>query len=324
MVFKLKSDEVQGIVLVLAGALLLSVMDAVMKVLLERGFSVMQLLAVRSWMIVPAMGLWAWFVLPKGGLTTKRPWQHLIRVAVGFFAPLFFFSSIQIMPLADATVIFFGATFMMTALSVPVLKEKVGPHRWGAVLVGFIGVVIATDPSGAVVSMGAVFAVLSSLAYAVMMLFTRWMGPGEGSFKQVFYFHAWMTVAATSYAFVLGEMKVMGVEDVAWLGLAGAIAISGHLCLTRGFSIAAVGAVAPFEYSALVWATLIGFLVWGHIPGVATMAGATIIVLSGLYLLHRETLSNKGKAVQACDAVETSPPPAAVPVSGAVMKKDET
>lgn len=123
------------------------------------------------------------------------------------------------------------------------------------------------------------------------MLLTRWMarerGSREGAFKQVFYFHVWVGVAAIAFAWA--DFNPMPWIDVGWIAMAGLFALTGHLCLTRAFSFAPVGLVAPFEYSAMVWAGLIGFAVWGHVPGVSTVVGAGVIVASGLYLLRRET-----------------------------------
>ena len=322
-VFHKLSPNVQGIMLILFGVLCLAVMDTVMKLLLDDGFAVLQVLAVRSWFVVPAMALWAWRTLGGEALRTKRPGLHFVRVVLGFFAPFFFFSALQTMALADATVIFFGATFLMTALSVPILKEKVGPHRWGAVVVGFVGVLIALEPGGefsfvtGTDALGPLYALLASLSYALLMLITRWMGPGEGAFKQVIYFHAWMCVAAT--AFSVSDFKPMSGGDVSLVVIAGGIAILGHLSLTRAFSIAPVGLVAPFEYTALVWATLFGFLVWGHVPGAPVLIGAAVIVGSGLYLLHRETRFERLKTATAKAASEGAPPPVAMPLPPSVV-----
>lgn len=319
---KLPSTNVQGIVLVILGVFALSVMDACMKLLLDDGYSVEQLLAVRSWMIVPGMLIWAWRRLPAGALTTKRPKVHFVRVVLGFFAPFCFFNALSVLPLADATVIFFGTTFIMTALSVPILKEQVGPHRWAAVVCGFLGVVIAAQPGGAFLggdgspewAYGVVMAVLSSFAYASFMLTTRWMGPGEGTFKQVLYFHVWLGLVTSVLA--APAFRAMPGADFALLVLAALIVVAGHLCLTHGFAIAPVGLVAPFEYTALVWAMGIGYVLWGHIPEPPVMVGAGIIVASGLYLLHRET--RKAVAQRPAKAGETvidgASPPAGAPV----------
>ncbi|HEY9079302.1 DMT family transporter [Magnetovibrio sp.] len=309
------NNNVQGIILILLGALFLSVMDAVVKVLLDTGFSVLQILAVRSWFVVPAMAVWAWRVLPPGALRTKRPALHFARAGLGFFAPFFFFSSLSTLPLADATVIFFGATFLMTALSVPLLKEHVGPHRWMAVVVGFFGVVVAANPGGDFFQSGAVFALLSSLSYSLFMLITRWMGPGEGAYKQVLYFQAYVGVASS--AFITTDFKPMAFDDLGLVVVISVIAVLGQLSLTRAFSIAPVGVVAPFEYSAMVWASLMGYWLWGHIPGQPTIVGAAIIVVSGLYLLHRETrLKRRERAlsVDTANTIEAAPPPTAVPM----------
>ena len=284
----------QGIVLILLGALLLSLMDGVMKHLLEQGYSVLQMMAVRGWFVVPIMLLWAWRKMPSGALKTTRPGIHFLRVFIGFGAPVFFFTSLQTMHLADATVIVFGSTFLMTALSVPLLKERVGPHRWTAVFLGMIGVVIAAGPTSDLVSGGALYAMLASLAYALMMLITRWMGPGESAFKQVLYFNVWSASIATIFS--IADFVSMPLMDLAWVFLTGALSVLGHLCLTRAFTIAPVGLVAPFEYSFMIWSTLIGFLVWGHIPGSSILLGAAIIVASGFYLIHRERALKKAKA----------------------------
>jgi len=321
MVESAPNTNLQGIVLILLGVLLLTVMDAVVKVLLDGGFSVLQILAVRSWFVAPAMAFWAWRVSSGRVLHTKRPALHFARVVLGFFAPFFFFSSLNTLPLADATVIFFGATFIMTALSVPLLKEYVGPHRWAAVVVGFLGVVVAANPSGDFFQSGAVLAMLSSLSYALFMLITRWMGPGEGAFKQVLYFHVWVGVVAS--AFVYADFKPMTVGDLGLVILVSVIAVSGHLCLTRGFSIAPVGVVAPFEYSAMVWASLMGYWMWGDIPGNATIIGAAIIVASGLYLLHRETRLQRRQGALEADAIEAAPAPIAVPVSVPISRPEQ-
>jgi len=321
MVDSAPNNNLQGIVLILLGVLLLTVMDAVVKVLLDDGFSVLQILAVRSWFVVPAMAVWAWRVSSGSILRTKRPALHFVRVVLGFFAPFLFFSSLTTLPLADATVIFFGATFIMTALSVPLLKEYVGPHRWGAVVVGFLGVVVAANPSGDFFQSGAVLAMLSSLSYALFMLITRWMGPGEGAFKQVLYFHAWVGVVAS--AFVYADFKPMTAGDLGLVVLVSVIAVSGQLCLTRGFSIAPVGVVAPFEYSAMVWASLMGYWLWGDIPGNATIIGAGVIVASGLYLLHRETRLKRPQGALEGDAIEAAPAPIAVPVSVPITRSEQ-
>lgn len=297
-----------GVLLVLAAVALLSTMDAVMKVLIDGGLAVLQILALRSALVVPFMTAWA---LKRGGvaaLKTGRWKLHLLRVALGTGAPVFFFSALKTLPLADATTIFFGATFIMTALSVVVLKEQVGPHRWTAVVVGFIGVVIAMRPtgggSGEALDVGSLYALGSSVSYALFILATRKLGSSEGALKQVLYFHMWLgMLGAVSLAF---HYRPFSGQEVAFAAVAGVLVVAGHLCLTRAFSIASVGLVAPFEYSALVWAALLGYFVWGDVPGPQVVLGAGVIVASGLYLMYRETRTARRSKREAGAAAETT------------------
>jgi len=298
-----------GVLLILAAVAFLSVMDAAMKVLIDGGLAVLQILALRSWLVVPLMTIWA---LKAGGvaaLKSDRVKLHLVRVMLGTGAPVFFFTSLKTLPLADATTIFFGSTFIMTALSVVVLKEHVGPHRWTAVLLGFVGVLVAMQPSGEALDVGVLYALGSSVSYALFALTTRKLGTSEGALKQVLYFHVWLGVlGAASLPFTYRPFTG---EEVGIVAGVGALVVVGHLCMTRAFTIAPVGLVAPFEYSALIWAGGLGFLVWGDVPGSALILGAAIIVASGLYLMYRERQA-AGRARPAALAAAAAAPVALI------------
>ena len=245
-----------GVLLVLAAVGFLSVMDAAIKVLVDGGLAVLQILALRSWLVVPLLAAWGWRRDGMAGLKTSRVKLHLLRVVLGTGAPVFFFTSLKTLPLADATTIFFGATFIMTALSVLVLKERVGPHRWAAVVLGFVGVVIAMRPTGTAWDVGSFYALGSSVSYSLFILATRKLGSSEGAVKQVLYFHAWLGVLGTlALPFVY---RPYSGEEVAIIVAVAALVVGGHLCLTRAFSIAEVGLIAPFEYSAMILAAALG------------------------------------------------------------------
>lgn len=309
MMQKTDNASLLGVVLILVAVALLSVMDAAMKVLIDGGLAVLQILALRSWLVVPLMTAWA---LKSGGIAaikSKRVELHLLRVVLGTGAPVFFFSSLKTLPLADATTIFFGSTFIMTALSVVVLKEHVGPHRWVAVFVGFVGVLIAMQPGGQGLDVGVLYALGASLSYALFTIATRKLGSSEGTLKLVLYFHVWLGILGTaSLAFTYRPFTG---DEVGIVACVGALVVGGHLCMTRAFTIAPVGLVAPFEYSALVWAATLGFLVWGDVPGPALILGAAIIVASGLYLMYRETLI-VGRAKTAALAAAAAVPVAVI------------
>lgn len=277
-----------GIGYIVGGVGFLSAMDAVAKILVGADYSVLQILAIRGWIIAAGLAL---FLPNLGGfaaLKSNQPYKHTIRILVGAASPFFFFSALKDQGLAEVTVIFFGgATFLMTALSALLFREKVGPHRWGAVIVGFIGIVIAARPGDGVLEAGSFQALAAGATYALMVLTTRWIGPSEGAFRPVFYYNFGMAVfASIALPFVF---KPMPMGDSATLGLLAVLAVLGHFGVTRAFQTASVSLLAPFEYTSMLWAALLGYLLWAEIPTANVLVGAAIIFVCGLYLLHRES-----------------------------------
>ena len=284
-----------GIVLVLSGMVLLSTMDATVKYVVEGGISVMQMLAMRSWLVVPLLILW---MVLNGGfrqLKTDKPFLHFLRVFFGFGAPFFFFNAISQMELAEATVVFFSASFIMTALSIPILKERVGIHRWGSIALGFTGVVIAADLTGEAFNVGALYYFAAAISYSLMMIITRLIGNSEGTFKLLFYFHLWGgLVSSTAVLLGIGGLAYAPIElsfsMQGWGGIAliTVLVIVGHYGLMRAFSIAPIGLLAPYEYSIILTAAFFGYIIWGHVPAANFWVGAALVVLSGIYMVYRE------------------------------------
>jgi drug/metabolite transporter (DMT)-like permease len=272
----------------LAGIGFLSLMDGTVKWLIGAEYSVAQIVAVRGWIIVALLLLWVPRTGGFGALRSRRPLAHLGRIAVGFGAVFLFFTSLKTLPLADATVIFFGATFIMTALSALALGERVGVHRWGAVGIGFAGVYVAARPGGDMPPPEALYAVAASLCYAVLMLGGRWLGRTEPVFRLVFYYNAGTALIAS--LFLPFAWQPMAGAHIGMIVVTAALGLAGHVCLTRAFNAAPVGVIAPFEYSAIVWAALIGFVVWGDVPAGHVYLGGAIIILSGLYVVRREAM----------------------------------
>ncbi|MCB2102935.1 MAG: DMT family transporter [Rhodobacterales bacterium] len=275
-----------GIAYMLAAMGVLASMDAAVKVLVTGGLPAPQLIALRGWII--ALVLLAW--LPREGgfsaLRAHRPVAMGLRALVGAGAPILFFQSLVTLGLAEATAITFSATFIMAILSVPVLGERVGPHRWAAIGVGFLGVLIVTRPGTAAFQPAALLALGAGAAYAALTLSTRWLGPTESTYRLVFWFNAGTALTMTAVLPLFWQpmtlAQLAGVAGVAGLSLV------GHLLLTRAFIVAPVGVVGPIEYTALVYAALFGFLLFGTVPDIWVVVGAAVIVSSGLYLVHRE------------------------------------
>ena len=192
------------------------------------------------------------------------------------------------MKLVDAVALSFAAPIFSAALSVPLLKESVGWHRWGAIGIGFCGVLIMLRPGMGVFQWAALVVLVSALAYALLMITTRAFKSTESTAALMFY--PGLGISLTGICVAPFFWTTPTLNDLGLFALAGMFGSVGVLCLTHAFRFAPVAVVSPFEYSALIWATLLGFIMWSELPDAATIIGATIVAASGLYILYRETV----------------------------------
>ena len=286
-----QTNNLLGIGLMMLAMLLFEVMDAVAKWLVGTDMSAIQVIAVRSWIIVPLMLL----VLALRGelaeLKTRRPLAHLGRGMLGFLAPYTFFTSLKTLPLADATVVFFSAAFILTAASALILKEQVGIHRWSAVVIGFGGVVIAMNPQGDGDVPAYLMVLCATTIYSFIFISGKQLSKQDSVTSLVFSLHLGMGLSAS---LLLPWVWVpVSLETLAALTVVAAIALVAHYVFTIAFARADVSVLAPFEYTALVWATIIGYVVWLDFPASEVWVGAVIIIGCGLYVIHRESLHHK-------------------------------
>jgi drug/metabolite transporter (DMT)-like permease len=271
-----------------SGMFTLVLMDAVAKWLVEANISPIQVIAIRSWIIISIMLLTLVTRKQLGALKTRRPIAHAVRGSLGIGAPLCFFLALKSLPLADATVVFYASTFILTALSALVFKERVGIHRWAAVVTGFVGVVIAVDPGGEGELMAYLLVLCSALVYALLLLTGKRLAEKDSVTSLVFSFNLMLGVVSTlllPLVWIPVNWTIVGI-----MLLLSLIALCGHYLLTIAFSKAQISAIAPFEYTSVVWATLVGYLVWLDIPSLQMWLGASIIVASGLYVIRRESM----------------------------------
>ena len=241
----------------------MSSMDAVAKFLVEANYSVFQILAIRGLFNLTVLFGW---LFTHGGWTSLKTRQyggHGLRIVLGLMAPLLFFLSLKKMPLADATVIFFISPFVMTALSVPLFKEKVGIHRWGAIFLGFTGVLIVMQPTSGILEIEAFMVLGASLSYCGIMLAGRWLGTTETTFTIMFYMTLGTTVIATAASFFFWQP--IGLRDLGLVAVMAMLSLAGNLCLIKSFSIGEVGVITPFEYTGLLWAVLLGFFIFSNL-----------------------------------------------------------
>ncbi|MBT7505165.1 MAG: DMT family transporter, partial [Rhodospirillales bacterium] len=202
-------NNLAGISYLLAGVFVLTIMDVIAKFLVESDFSPFQILAIRGYIITSAFLIWTAARGQLVTLKTDRVKHHAVRGAIGFGAPFFFFTALGLMPLADVIVVTFAAPFVMTALSVPLLKETVGRYRWASIAVGFVGVVIVVQPGAGTLQTGALFALAACLSYSLVNIMTRWMAATESPIRLVFYFNLSTAVIGTcALPFVWKPMSV--------------------------------------------------------------------------------------------------------------------
>lgn len=281
-------DNLLGVGMMLMAILLFEVMDAVVKWLVSDELSAVQVIAVRSLIICLVVPL---LLLARGRvreLRTRQPLRHLLRGMIGFFAPFTFFTALKNLPLADATVVFFSGAFILTAASALILKEKVGVHRWSAVVIGFIGVIVAIDPQGGGDVTSYLLVMCSTAVYAFIFISGRQLTRQDSITTLVFSLHLGMGLSA---AMILPWVWVpLDAETLLGLLLVAAIALLAHYVFATAFALAEVSLLAPLEYTALIWATIIGYIVWSDFPSAEVWVGAAIIIGCGLYVIHRESL----------------------------------
>jgi drug/metabolite transporter (DMT)-like permease len=260
-----------------------------------RGIPVFEIILFRNAFAFVPLGLYIWRTSGLSVLKTRRPLGHLTRSTIGLTGMVCGFSAVQHLPLTEATAFQFAAPLFMTALSAALLREPVGRHRWGAVLVGFVGVLIMVRPQPGHMNLtGVSLALASAVGSAGAMVAIRQITDTEKGATIVFYF----TLGGVALGLV-GSLVHWVTPDARTLGLlilAGLIGGVGQLLLTQALTVAPIGVVAPFDYTQLVWAAALGFLIWGELPRPATIAGALVVAASGVYILHREIRRFRARA----------------------------
>ena len=270
------------------GVLCLVLNDALAK-WLTSFYSPMQIIFVRNLLALPMIGA---VVLWTGGtraLRTQHLGIHAFRGLLLIGGAYTFFRGLEVLPLAEATSLIFAAPIFITALSVPLLREAVGWRRWAAVIVGFLGVLIIVRPGAATFQPASLFVVGTAVFYALGMISARWIGRGEDVWTMMLYIVLFPLLFSGFVVHVVWDPL-----DMAHLPLFFGLAVFGTLgmtLITQAFRLAPAAIVAPFEYTALIWASVLGWLVWGDIPGLWIYVGAAVIIASGIYIVVRETRS---------------------------------
>jgi drug/metabolite transporter (DMT)-like permease len=229
-------------------------------------------------------------ILPGTGLAvfrTKRLRDHTLRSVSQACAQSFLVIAFSLMPLASAVAINFSAPLFATVAAIVFLKETVGPVRWGALIVGFLGVLLVTAPGADTLQAGSLFALANAILFGTVTVGVRRMTSTESAETLTMYQMLFLTgffAAALPFGWVTPTLPDFGAMVVNGLGNA-----LGQYLWTRALHLAPTSAVVPFNYFSLVWAIILGFLVWGDIPSATLVMGSAIVVGTGMFLLWHES-----------------------------------
>ncbi len=298
------SSNVKGVGFLVVAMLIISIQNVVVK-WIGGDYSALEIVAFRSLVALPCTLLFYRYEGKRGLPKTK---QHKLQYTRGVFLFLSyttFMMGLAALPLAEVESIKYSGPLMITFLSVVILGEKVGPRRWLALVIGFVGVLLIVRPGSTTFNLGSVFILISTLLYALMVISTRKLQAYDSSATMAYYSSLVYLVAALvlvplpaivgavpdahpSIAFLIRAWSLPTFLD--WLIMSGlGLVWAGWMYfMSRAYSTVQASLLAPFEYISLPINILWGFLFWHEIPTWMTLAGAALTLFSGLYVLYRE------------------------------------
>jgi len=280
------STTSKGIAYILAGMFCLTLSDALAKHLGHWHYTPLQIMFLRAALALPVVLVAALALGGRRVLVSRHIGLHLGRGAINLISAVSFYTGLRYLPLAENVAIAFAAPLFVTALSAWWLKERVDARRWLAVGLGFVGVLLMVQPGATSFQAAALYPLITAFFYALMMVSARAIGSGEGMLTTMVYL-------------VLGQLACSSLivpwfwQPLAWshLPFFVAMALFGTLGLslvTQAFRLAPASVVAPFDYSGLGWAVLLGWLFWHEVPPLVAYLGMACIVASGLYIVWQE------------------------------------
>ena len=278
-----RSARLAGIALMLASVCMFSFGDALGKFVVAT-YSVGQLMFFRAIaaLVVLAPSIWRQRAEFR---RVERPWLQVLRLILSTLEIAAFFLATVYLPLADVVTYYLATPIFVTALSAIFLHEQVGWRRWSAILIGFCGVVIALRPSAQAFSWPATIALAGSMAFSCSLLATRLL-------------RATPDIVLASGQFASGLLFGLAIAPFGWVtptwrGLslfvaAGVISVCALLCVNRSLKLASASTVVPYQYTLILWAVMLGYLVFGDVPSSSMALGAIVIIGAGFYIFLRE------------------------------------
>jgi drug/metabolite transporter (DMT)-like permease len=279
-------DNLRGVAAMIVAVGALSLMDACLKILAPH-YSPFQVASIRGLSALPFVIVWVGLTDGYRRLLHVRFKLHIARAALGIMMLATFAYALRHLALAEAYSIFFVAPLMITVLAVLILKERVDWTRWLAIAVGFGGVLIVLRPTGAGALTIPGLAILAcAVGYALSAITVRILGRTDSTQSMMF----WLMLLVGVGAGLIALPQWRPIQPQHWFVIGG-VALTGSLgqfAITEAFRLGESSFIAPFEYTALAWGVGLDWFVWKTLPAPITIAGAFVIIASGLYLVRRE------------------------------------
>jgi drug/metabolite transporter (DMT)-like permease len=310
-----------GAAILVFGLFLFSLQDIILKHFSDK-YSVLQLVFLRGLIAIALMLAFLKLARNSVPLWSSKPKLILARGLLGFSSYIAYYLAIAAMPLAEVVAITFTMPLFVTAMSAVILGEKVGMRRWGAVIFGFIGVMVMLSPSGEFNLLAVALAFTAAITYASHTVLTRFLSSHDDPLTIAFNAMLIFTLASAllstlilsgtiavssehpSLAFFGRDWVMPGALDMLLILAIGAIAAIGFYCLSKAYCMAEASALAPFEFTYIIWAVVFGYLFWNEIPGETTIAGILVLVSSSLYISYRERQLKKRARLNQAEPVE--------------------
>ncbi len=300
-------DAASGALILVFGLFLFSIQDVVIKYF-SGHYSVLQIVFIRGLVALGVLMLVFRFSRETIAFKSRKPLLMVFRGLLGFTSYTCYYLAVAAMPLAEVVSITFTMPLFVTAMSALILGETVGPRRWCAVLIGFVGVVIILSPSGQFNSLAVVLAFGAAITYASQTILTRFLGSHDhpltiafnaiviftcaSGLLSLFLFSGVITISSShpSLAFFGRDWMQPQAVDFALMIVIGFIAAIGFYSLSKAYCTSEASAIAPFEFTYILWAVVFGYLFWNETPGPTTVFGVVVLISSSIYIWYRERL----------------------------------
>ena len=310
----MKNNNPKGIILILTAMLIFAVQDSIMKYIYN-SVSLYEVYIIRT--LVSFFIVLVFLKLLKKPIIFKThyPFLTFLRIILFFFGFSSFYVSLTIMPLATATALFFVTPFLITIFAKFILKDQIGPRRWLAVVVGFIGVYIILNPNFDNFDYLSLTPILCAFCYSLSMIIIKKTSEKDDVYSQMFQFYIGAIIISTMFYFFIGDGQYNTIDNPAaqfifreWFNnlefsliymiILGFTAAVAFLLVFSAYRIASPAAVSPFEYTILIWSSLSGWFFFDEIPALNTIFGMFLIVFGGIYIFIREKVQNQSIATE--------------------------